>query len=88
MHHKTAAKTKSNVVLEIDVPKKTTFVSSGIECCFIKLDGSSCYTTVVFPNRLYCYYSDFRKLYYVVGCSVIGILSFLFSANVDMSICL
>ena len=63
MHHKTAAKTKRNVIVQIDVPEKATFVSSGIECSFIKLDGCSCSTTAVFPNRLYCYYSALGRYF-------------------------
>ena len=35
---KTAVKTKTNVFLQIDVPKKATFVSSGVECCSTRLD--------------------------------------------------
>ena len=40
---KTAAKTKTKVLLKIGVPKKAIFASSGIECCS---------TAVLFSNRL------------------------------------
>ena len=40
---KTAAKTKTNVFLQIGVPKKAIFASSGIEYCS---------TAVLFSNRL------------------------------------
>ena len=49
---KRTAKTKTNVLLQIGVLKKATFVSSGIECCSIKLGSSSCSTAVVFPKKL------------------------------------
>ena len=49
---KAAAEVKTNVFLEIDLPKKAMLLSSEIECCSTKLDSSSRSTTVVFPNRL------------------------------------
>ena len=47
---KTEAKTKTNVFLQIDVPKKASLLSSLIEHCSTKLDSSSCSTAVVFLN--------------------------------------
>ena len=47
---KRAAKTKTNVFLQIGVPKKAMFVSSRIKCCSIKLGSSSCSTGVVLPK--------------------------------------
>ena len=49
---KAAAEDKTNVFLEIDLPKKAMLLSSEIECYSTKLDSSCCTTTVVFPNRL------------------------------------
>ena len=49
---KTAAKTKTDVFPQIDVPKRATFVNSRIDRCSTKLDSSSCSTAVLFPNRL------------------------------------
>ena len=49
---KAAAEDKTNLFLEIDLPKKAMLLSSEIECYSTKLDSSCCSTTVVFPNRL------------------------------------
>ena len=49
---RTAAKAKTNVSLQIGVPKKATIVRSLIEYCSTKLSSSSYFTAVVFPNRL------------------------------------
>ena len=53
--------------------KEATFARSRIEFCSTKLGSSSYFTAVVFSNRLYCYYSNFRQIFYIVVFAVIGV---------------
>ena len=73
---KTEVKTKTTMSLQSWVPTKPTFVHGWIEYGSPKLGSSTCFTAAVFPNRLQCYYSDFREIIYVAQFSMIGIFIF------------